>query len=183
MDGWGSLTTPYGTFDVIRVRSEITAHDSIYADTLGIGFSFDPPLAIEYKWLGAGQRIPLLQINTTIPAFGTETITSITYRDSVRTTGIDQPSTVTGSFGIYPNPSSGALLMDIISTKTTPGEVRLISVTGKLVAAIWKGTLYEGSNKIAVNTALYGVAAGNYIAELKAGESVVKQRLVIVGSE
>src|SRR6185295_16658519 len=66
-DGWGSLTTPYGTFDVVRVKTTIMAHDSIYIDTLlNFGFAIDAPAEIDYKWIGKGQGEPLLQINTTL---------------------------------------------------------------------------------------------------------------------
>jgi len=60
-DGWGALTTPFGTFPAVRVKSEILIHDSIYIDSLGIGFPFNRFIT-EYKWLGKGKGIPLLTI-------------------------------------------------------------------------------------------------------------------------
>jgi hypothetical protein len=62
VDGWGTLVTPYGTFPTLRVKSTITEHDSIYADTLGFGFAINREIT-EYKWLGSGKGIPLLQVN------------------------------------------------------------------------------------------------------------------------
>jgi hypothetical protein len=62
VDGWGDLTTPYGTFQTLRVKSTLAIHDSIYIDTLGFGLPMNRDI-IEYKWLAKGKGIPLLQIN------------------------------------------------------------------------------------------------------------------------
>lgn len=62
VDGWGRLITPFGTFETVRVKSILNIHDSIYIDSLGIGFPFNRNI-IEYKWMGKEQGIPLLQIN------------------------------------------------------------------------------------------------------------------------
>ncbi len=74
VDGWGSLTTPYGTFDVLRLKSTVYEYDSIYIDSVQTGL----PLIrnyIEYQWLGTGQGIPLLSVTQEGP------ITTARYRD------------------------------------------------------------------------------------------------------
>ncbi len=89
VDGWGTLTTPYGTFQVLRIKSVVNRTDSLKLDTLlPFGFSFPRPTLIEYKWIGKSQKYPLLQINTN-DVFGTETIVSVQYQDSLRTVGIN----------------------------------------------------------------------------------------------
>ena len=84
VDGWGTLTTPYGTFPVLRVKSVIYQRDSLSLDTI----PFPMPAIIrnitEYKWVGKNNGIPLLEIVETsfgiLPAF----TTTINYIDSVR---------------------------------------------------------------------------------------------------
>ncbi len=86
VDGWGTLITPYGTFNTLRIKSSITGNDTLFLDTLGFGFNFPSPATIEYKWLGTTKNIPLLQITMTAGSFGgAPQISSVTYRDSVRT--------------------------------------------------------------------------------------------------
>ncbi|MFZ4520356.1 MAG: T9SS type A sorting domain-containing protein [Bacteroidales bacterium] len=77
VDGWGLLTTPYGSFQTIRVRSDLTVHDSVYIDSLGTGFPIIRDI-IEYKWLAKGKGIPVLQINEE------QGLTTATYRDIPR---------------------------------------------------------------------------------------------------
>ena len=77
VDGWGTLTTPFGTFDVIRVQTNLVQHDSVSIDTLGMGIPVNRNIT-QYTWLGKNQGIPLLQVNVE------EGFTSATYRDIYR---------------------------------------------------------------------------------------------------
>ena len=98
VDGWGSLSTPFGTFQAIRVKSEVIERDSIFLDTLGFGFPYTRNIT-EYKWLGKGQGIPLLQINEE------GLVKTAIYRDNVNSTGINELRKK--SVQVFPNPSSG----------------------------------------------------------------------------
>jgi len=77
VDGWGELTTPFGTFNTLRVKSVITERDSLYLDSL----QFGAPIIryyTEYKWLAIEFGIPVLTITEEGPL-----ITAI-YIDSLR---------------------------------------------------------------------------------------------------
>ncbi len=78
VDGWGTLHTPYGSFETLRIKSMVAEYDSIYIDTLGQGFATNR-FYTEYKWLGKGHGLPLLAV-TADPVFGS----SIIYIDSLR---------------------------------------------------------------------------------------------------
>jgi PKD repeat protein len=81
VDGWGSITTPFGTFNCIRVKSTITETDSI---DLGLGFPIAfPNNRVEYKWLANGIKIPVLEVDGT-SVMGMFTPSSIKYRDSYK---------------------------------------------------------------------------------------------------
>lgn len=61
VDGWGEITTPYGTFQALRMKTEIIQHDSIYVEDLGFGFPIHSETT-EYKWLVNGIGRPLLKV-------------------------------------------------------------------------------------------------------------------------
>jgi hypothetical protein len=90
VDGWGSITTPSGTFDALRVKTTITAKDTISIDTLSLGFTIDRPTTREYKWLAQGIRVPVLQINT-VEIFGAEVVTGTFFYDQPHTITVQQP--------------------------------------------------------------------------------------------
>jgi hypothetical protein len=113
VDGWGTLITPFGTFPVLRVVTQLVPTDSFYIDTLHAGINFPLPTINQYKWIGNNEKEPLLQINTQV-ILGFESITSITYRDSVRNpvvNSINQPANTDVVFNVYPNPASNQFLV------------------------------------------------------------------------
>ncbi len=78
VDGWGSITTPYGTFDCIRVKSTVNGTDSIVFGGFGIPI---PSARIEYTWLAKNERYPIMEVvvNST-----TNAVTSIKMKDRYR---------------------------------------------------------------------------------------------------
>ena len=84
VDGWGMLTTPYGTFNTIRVKSVITVNDSLYLDTLGFGFNIPATTSYEFKWLAQGEKFPVLEIDAAGAVIGTGlTVNQVLFKDSL----------------------------------------------------------------------------------------------------
>lgn len=78
VDGWGSITTPYGTFNCIRVKSVVRHTDTLKTQFINLPVTKN---FTEYKWLAAGQKIPVLEIVVTSGIGGS---TVIRYRDVYR---------------------------------------------------------------------------------------------------
>jgi gliding motility-associated-like protein len=83
VDGWGTLKTPFGTFQTLRVKSELEIVDSIHIDTLGFGFNIPRQKIYEFKWLANGKDIPVLQIDATEGLGGGLTIDRVNWQDSI----------------------------------------------------------------------------------------------------
>lgn len=90
VDGWGTITTPAGSFDVLRVMTTLAGRDTINVDTLSLGFAIDRPIVREYKWLAQDLRVPVLQINTA-EVFGVEVITDVYFYDAPRALAVAPP--------------------------------------------------------------------------------------------
>ena len=90
VDGWGAITIPAGTFEVLRVKTTIQGRDSVRVDTLDVGFTIVRPLVREYKWLAHGYKTPILQVNT-VELFGAEIITEVYFYDEPRTIVVAPP--------------------------------------------------------------------------------------------
>lgn len=80
VDGFGMITTPFGTFDAIRVKSTIVSQDSVNIGGFPIA---NETVTIEYKWLANGVEIPVLEIAGTEIA-GVFAVTGAQYRDVFR---------------------------------------------------------------------------------------------------
>lgn len=79
VDGWGTITTPFGTYQCLRVKSVFTGYDSIFLNSLYLQRRAN--IYTEYTWLGKGMKIPLLSIKITT---GTGATTTIKYKDITR---------------------------------------------------------------------------------------------------
>jgi hypothetical protein len=180
VDGWGTLITPYGTFNTLRIKSEITGNDTLFADTLGFGFSFPSPAVTEYKWLADQSGIPILQINAT-QGPGGSTITSVVYRDSIRYTGIgDDPSGINiTDMNIYPNPGNGQFEIQLELVNSENIAISVYTVEGRKSAEIFSGKMGAGTTSVSFNSNVLGFAAGYYMVEARYGNNSVVRKLVI----
>jgi hypothetical protein len=166
VDGWGSLTTPFGTFQTIRIKSEVIEHDSIFLDTSGFGFPYTRNI-MEYKWLGKGQGIPLLQIRE-------EGLTkTATYRDVISHTGIDEITKE--SFQVFPNPSSGICTI-YLERNQFPRHVQVINAQGHIVME--EEINASGVNAVLLN--LSGLKAGLYIIRLIDEDVIYTGKVLII---
>lgn len=176
VDGWGTLITPYGTFPVLRVKSVIEATDSVYNSSLGFGFTSPRPRETEYKWLGQGSKIPILQVNTTL-SFSSEIITSIVYRDSLRTTSITEESRPGIAFTLYPNPAKGAANIHYVLKEAAVVSVEALDIAGRSVQMLVNEQQDAGAYNIPLN--IGELTAGIYLVKLSVNETVSYRKWVI----
>ncbi len=159
VDGWGSLTTPYGTFNCLRMVSQLTGHDSVHVDSLNFGIGFDRTLTREYKWIAKGQDVPVLQINTQELLPGNETIASIKYRDSIQVVSVKE-NVNSGIISVYPNPASDYIIVKCAKAFSSDGILELYTSNGQLVKRVATGI----KDEIWIETE--GLAAGMYQIKL-----------------
>lgn len=85
VDANGTLITPFGSFDVLRVKHDIEEIDSVYQTFLGTGFWFGLPKSstTEYEWFTSGKKDVLLKI-VVLNSNGISQIQSVEYQDIYR---------------------------------------------------------------------------------------------------
>ena len=104
VDGWGSITTPYGTFDALRIEHFITERDSLIFEIAGFPIAAELPIPNShiYEWITKGEKEPVLRVITS-EINGNEIVSAIEYKDDISSTGINE---LIKSISIYPNPTS-----------------------------------------------------------------------------
>jgi len=106
VDGWGTLTTPLGTFNALRIKHDIVENDSIYQTFFGTGTWIAPPEFVTtiYEWWTTGKKDCM--VRATVGGFGQgQGGANIEYQDIYL--GLDaglQSEEIKCSF--YPNPVS-----------------------------------------------------------------------------
>jgi hypothetical protein len=127
VDGWGSLTTPYGTFPTIRVKSTVRESDSIYIDSIGQGIRINRSY-IEYKWLAKNQKIPLL-VATVDSVLGT----FISYKDSLRNQTVGLRNPVIPVQNIYPQPFSDRVHFNYCTSNPSNVRINIYDSGGRIL--------------------------------------------------
>ena len=116
VDGYGSITTPYGTFDVLRIRHEIIESDSVFIDLFegAEWYELPVPVRYEYVWITKNEKEPILKVVTRLEASGEEAVISVNYKDNFLdlNAGIEETQ---NSIQIGPNPVINSLVVQGIS--------------------------------------------------------------------
>lgn len=177
VDGWGTLTTPYGTFDALRVMTTIGERDSIYIDSLGIGFNTPVVTTKEYKWLGLSQGVPLLQINTTNNGI----VTQITYKDSLPSSSSDIVSLDEAQAirSLFPNPSVGPSVLHFELKHRSSVSIEIVNSSGQLVYKVAEQKMDSGQHFSVLNKDADKLSPGTYFVRLIVDGKANQHQLII----
>lgn len=87
VEGWGTIMTPFGTFNCLKIKSTVISADSLNIGGFPVKFSQN---RIEYKWLANGIKIPVMEISGNL--IGNNFLpTTVKYRDIKRSNVLLQP--------------------------------------------------------------------------------------------
>jgi hypothetical protein len=150
VDGWGTIVTPHGSYEALRVHHRVEETDSL--EFQGNTFGLDIPVMHEYEWLTKDEKIAVLKVRTT-EILGNETVIAIEYIDnpmSVAKVGLENQVVV------FPNPVDNQLT---IQSAEGLNEVNIQTIEGVVVETFaFSGVQYT--------VATDHLAAGMYILTL-----------------
>ena len=160
VEGWGSISTPYDTFECIKVRTEIEAEDSVYVDLIGQGFTFDRT-SVQYTWLALEEGVPVLTVTENLGQ-----TTTIQYKDEEDIPDFVQDLPALQGVSVYPT-----LTRDIVNLKGADQsmELTIYAADGRRVASS------PATNQ--VHLAEFG--AGYYLVYLRKGEASMCTRVLV----
>ncbi|NOX85609.1 MAG: T9SS type A sorting domain-containing protein [Chlorobi bacterium] len=162
VDGWGTLITPYGTFEVLRLKSEVDEYDSIFLDTLNMGVPLNRQYT-EYKWLTKNGKISVLEVNDDYLNF------FVYYVDSIRQVSLDVPDNP-GFEGpvanVYPNPVHDRFTLSLNIINSGETTIGLYDIRGVKIATLKKQYLKAGVILFSFNLNDYNLPAGKYLISI-----------------
>jgi hypothetical protein len=174
-DGWGTLTTPYGSFQTLRLRSDIVQYDSVYIDSLGFGLPFYRNYT-EYKWLGDNFGIPLCMVtdNGISP--------SISYIDSVRTAfvGIQSRPETVASFNLFPNPVRNHVFsIELQVKKTSHIIITIHNSKGEIIRNLLDENIRQGEFTKKFDLSGENLSKGLYFVIMEMDDKVYAEKLIL----
>lgn len=166
VDGWGTLTTPYGTFDVIRVKSEVTEYDSVYleSESTGVGLPYS---YTEYKWIGNNRKVPLLMVRDITSGIFVE------YVDSIRSTlGTHNKPVEVSELAVYPNPVKNIANVRFYLKQKSKVTIGLYNLSGKEVWRSEQQELKGGSHTTILNIGQMNIEPGSYLVRVSSDKRI-----------
>lgn len=158
-DGWGTITTPYGTASCLRVVTTQYSMDTITISALPAGFNkFGfPNYMRSYQWLTTGEKIPYLEVMGNVVA-GNFTPTQVRYRDVARVITAMPEETFSPVISVFPNPAVDELTITTVQQETL--VIEITDLQGKQVRQLSA----EGQGPVSQHTLnVSGLAKGLYI--------------------
>lgn len=154
VDGEGTLTTPYGTFEVLRVKSVITEHDSLYIDSLQMGAPIIRNI-IEYRWLSPQFPVPVLTITQEGLTYNVQYIDSVHNLIPLSVTCGENKTICEGQSSVLTAQASGGFppYTYLWSTSETTQSITvspLQSGVYSVIASDSKGNIATASNQVTV---------------------------------
>jgi len=131
VDGWGTLRTPYGEFNALRIKSTLIPNDSLFIDTLGFGFNIPTPNEITYKWITPGSLYSMVEFTANV-IFGSEIISRAIVQE-VDPTSTNNKSNQPQLIEVFPNPSKDYIQLQFNQLHAGPVEISLMDLQGRCV--------------------------------------------------
>ena len=182
VDGWGTLITPFGTFNTLRVKSTIATVDTLALDALGFGTDIPRPLRYEFKWLATAMQIPVLKVDAT-DVFGTMTINNVEYQDTLLP-GVPQLSIAdysTDNFNsiVYPNPVVGNTALQYTLKEKAQVKISMTDIVGKTISVLTNQSQAVGTYQQQINVAELDLSPGVYFVILETNTGRAVHRIVV----
>ncbi|OGX88451.1 hypothetical protein BEN47_08925 [Hymenobacter lapidarius] len=175
-DAWGTLTTPFGTFQTLRVVTTIIDHDSVAVGT-GPGQGATLPTRREYKWLANGIHVPVLTI-TTIEVNGAQQVSAVEYRDVYRrpTALATRNRALDAGLRVYPNPSGvGTALQLAVPAGSGPFTVVATDVVGR---QLFQRRFLGNEGVMSISAGAFGEFRGVLLLTVTTAQGTVTRRVV-----
>lgn len=150
VDGAGVLNTPYGSYEVLRVKAVRHITDTLFIEQFGIGQTINRPEQIDYAWISPEVSGPVLKMSVVAG----EVVSAQLFLDS---TSVSTPELSSTDFHIYPNPAHDFIYIETGKNHQTY-NLTIYSLEGKKV-------LSQTANNLMLD--ISSLSPGMYVIQIK----------------
>lgn len=159
VDGYGTVITPVGTYEALRLRMQQDIEDFIQIEGFGDGFTFEREI-VAYQWLVPGQGVPVIEVTET---FGQPT--SVRYKADSTPVGLAEASAQQG-VKVYPTLCTDRLTIEGVQLGD---RIELFTTSGQLVRT-WNDGL---------NCSVSGLPAGCYLLSISTSGQHFTEKIMV----
>lgn len=172
VDAWGTLTTPLGTFNVLRVEETVVRHDTTDAQIPAFGgWIYDVDDTADsttgYSWWANGVGFPLVSIKLD----SLSNVKQTQWLLALPSVGINEYTNAT-SVIVYPNPAQNEITFALETSKVA--SIQVFDVAGRMIDTYTVSGAIASINTSAFANGIYSYALiGNDKAILNRGKFTV----------
>lgn len=172
VDGWGTVITPYGTFEALRYRSVVQEIDSVDFPSYEISQRIDRTYT-EYHWLTKESGTPILKAHIE-DGIG---IPVVTYVDSARviTIGIDEIERQK-DLVVYPNPTTGTIYIQL-NEFDSQGSLSVYDISGHII--FQKQILNSTTSTVQIDLKSLGLSSGIFFLTYISDNKIHRAKVVV----
>ncbi len=186
VDAWGTITTPLGTYEALRVRENTSDKDSIWAYMRGGWTLVEAESKIDenYSWWTNDPDIgfPIVELNIDT---GTGLPDDIFFLLHEPVYGIGEPAVAGSVMAIFPNPALDHLTIryrvpDPSTTLGTGSGYRMIdlySIEGRKIRELVNEEMPAGTHEMEIDVS--DLPAGVYFIRVQAGSEIAVRKLIV----
>jgi len=167
-DAWGTVTTPEGTYNALRVKSIRDEVDSVWIS--GFFISATLTTLTDYGWYTTSSKIPVFALTVIETAQTSDTVGYY----STQTIGVPEQSIAGACFSIYPNPATDFITVVFKNNVSAGTKIRVLNQLGQEVKRITAGSLTGETLQIDLD----GLTPGVYFIRINDETSSYVQRFV-----
>ncbi len=182
IDAWGTISTPAGSFECLRIRDTYYEINTYYFNDILI-FA-DSSTGINYEFIGPEAMI-FASIESmdgeTDPGFSTaQSVTVIQDTQVVSIFDTPRENSVNG-FNLaqnYPNPFNSRTVFSFYLPQAGDIDLSVYDTSGKRVASLVSGRQAAGSHRVSWNAE--NLSSGVYFYRLVSGEHIITKKCMLI---
>jgi len=182
IDAWGTIITPAGTFECLRLRDSHYSTDSVYFQGTALyGFGEQN---IGYEWIGRDAMIFAMvqsQNGETNPEFTTAQAFTVVQETGPAGINNDAHPNIISGFDLaqnYPNPFNPSTTISYSIPKTSNVEVAIYNSSGQMLLTLVNTNHAPGDYQVTWDAAEF--ASGVYLYKIKAGTFVQSKKMLLI---
>lgn len=173
-DGYGQLLTPFGLFEVLRIKSTVYERDSVYIDTAAQGGALVRNY-IEYLWMAKNRDVPILQV------LDDQVLGQIvTYQDSLRDLTVRVHEFHQDAVRLYPHPVSSAARFEYPFKHHHNAILQLFSSDGQIVRSHPNFNVFAGQTVYQLPWNFGEILPGMYVLHIQSDDFLLVSKIIVM---
>ena len=160
-DGWGTVITPFGSYNAIRVKETLNITDTIFNESMNFGFLIHRPVSYEYYWLTNGMQSYVAKITQNGPS----NIIEVRYQPQ-----LDVSNQFFAEIQVYPNPAENEIFIDNLPQGTK--NIKIMNLFGTI---IYEKNIKQNNKRIQVNNFQNGI----YVLKIQYDGGIFSKKILI----